>query len=517
MHAGNDTTSRTSRTLRSPLVQAGVLLLLAVATRIYRLTHWPLAGDEFFTIADSQALAFKWKPLLFYLNHYLVDPLLGLDVLGARFLPALSGIVSILLLYWAGRKLWGDAAGFFAALLAVFNPWHLYLSQFARYYTLVFLFSVVVIVAFYLAYRDDSPGWLAAGVVAGVLAMLSHASAGLVVGAIGAWVVAATAWRFVTGGRVSRFRMAVSGVVVAVLLAATAVYFVPMLIDWQSIPASYGFAGPVLFLSFGQWLTAGTSLFAVGGAWWMWRGGDRSTMTYLVSVAALPFFFLAVAGYFIKAAVPFLFPAAPAVFLLAGCFLDRLYGALDRRASVPAAAVAVVLLAGVATGAPSFVSHYMDGSRPDFRGAANFLNETVGPGDLVLTDLKNALERHLDAGPTVRGFDRSVEQLEEAARVDGEGAGSDVWITPWFKERGGFSDRGLGDATGWVRENCTLEHVVSRPRLDFRRNAVPVYRCGRQGSDRTPAGPSADGPRIDGVGPGTPSFFLPTTVAAMHQ
>lgn len=471
---------RRPRLSRSTLVPGALVLGLAVATRAYRLTYWPLAGDEFFTITDSRVLAFKGKPLLFWLNHYLVDPLLGLDVLGVRLLPAVFGILGILFLFWAGRRLWGDGAGLSAALLAVFSPWHLYLSQYARYYSLAFLLAAITIVAFWLAYREDSGPWLVAGVVSAGFGVLAHASAGMIFGAAAAWILVVTAWEHLTGEDVPALRLAAAGVVGVGLVAASAFYFVPILLGWSAHPARYGFAGPVLFLSFGQWLTAGTSLFAVGGSAWMWAAGERKKVSYLLAVVALPFLFLSVAGYFIKVSVPFLFVSAPAVFLLAGYFVHRVYVDLRSGAVAPAVAAAVVLLAGIATGVPSFVSHYMDGSRPDFRSAANWLEGHVDAGDdVVLTDLKNALERYLDVEVDARGFDRSVRQLEEV--VDEVAAGPSpgvVWVTPWIADRGGFNERGLGPATGWVRRHCVLRRVVSHPRLDFRRNEVHVYRCG---------------------------------------
>lgn len=465
---------------RSPWVQGTVLILFAALTRLYRLTHWPLAGDEFFTIQDSQVLAFKGKPLLFYLNHYLIEPWIGLDALGVRLLPVIFGIASIPLLFWAGRKLFGPPAGLFASLLALLNPWHLYLSQFARYYPLVFFFSILVIVAFFFAFRDDSVGWLIGGVVAATLAILSHASAGLVLGSIGFWVVASTVWEYAKEGRVSGFRTAVSGAIVAAVVVASVVYLVPVLVDWtRNIPAEYGFAGVVLFLSFGQWLTAGTSLFAVGGAAWLWTDGERGTATYLVSVVALPFLFLALGGYFFKASVPFLFPAAPAVFLLAAYFVHRIYRELRNTRFSAAVISGVVLLAGSATGATSFVSHYMDGSRPDFRSAASYLNRHVESDDaVVLTDRMRSLERYLDVDVETVGFDRSVQQMETAVAPDSLSSPREVWVTAWIKERAGFSGWALGSAEDWIRTNCVLRHVASRPRLDFRRNDVRVYRCG---------------------------------------
>lgn len=468
-----------ARWTKNPVLQVTFLLVLALVTRLYRLTYWPLVGDEFFTIVDSQTLANKGKPLLFYLNHYLIEPWIGLDVLGVRLLPVVFGIASIPLFFWAGRKLFGPPAGLLGALLVLFNPWHLYMSQFARYYPLVFFFSVVALVAFFVALRSESTGWLIGGGIAAALAVLSHASAGLVLGAIGFWIVVSTGWRYLNEKEVSRFRMAVSSVIVALVAVASAVYLVPVLLDWiRNIPAAYGFAGPVLFMSFGQWLTAGTCLFALGGAAWMWERGDREPVTYLLAVVALPFLFLAAGGYFFKASVPFLYAVAPAVFLLAGYFLQRLYLELENARLSALAVTGLVLLTGISTGATSFVSHYMDGSRPDFRAAANYLDRHVeSENAVVLTDLKRSLEYYLEAELETRGFDRSVEQLDRVAGEDEGSQSAAVWITPWIKERGGFNDQVLGSARDWIRRECVLRRVVTRPRLDFRRNEVRVYRC----------------------------------------
>lgn len=496
MSTGRSWERETGPVARSPLIPLAGLLLLATATRLYRLTHWPLVGDEFFTITDSLTLNLdKSKPLLFVLNHYLVEPWLGLDALGARLLPVLFGIGSVLVLYWAGRALLDGTAGLVAALLAIFNPWHLYMSQYARYYTLVFLLASAFTVALYLGYRRSDVRWLAAGLVLAGLGVLAHPSAGLVFGAICLWAVADTAWDYLSGEPVSRVRIASAGVLPLVVAAVGLAYFVPILVGWSGNAPEVGFAGPVLAMSFGQWMTAGTCLFAAAGAVWMWRTGDRKTATYLLAIVAFPFLFLSVGGYFLRANVPFLFPAAPAVFLLAGHFLARLVRALRSQPVTARLIAGVVLLAGIATGLPSFLSHYMDGSRPDYRTAAHFLEGRQDPAtDIVLSDLSNSLAYYLASDVEVRGFERTVEQLEsavgEAAR---DGAGGDVWITPWIKDRGGFNDAGLGAVTGWVRSRCVLERRVSWPRLDFRRNAVDVYRCPR-GRGTRPSTAGASGP-----------------------
>lgn len=488
-----------SRIARSPTAQVGFLLALAAVTRLYRLTYWPLEGDEFFTRQASLTMNVKGWPLLFALNHYLIQPWHALDALGLRLLPVLFGILSIPVLFWAGRKMMDTKAGLFAALLAVFNPWHLLLSQFARYYTLVFLFTTLSIVLLLEGYRKRRVAWLVGGLVLAALAALSHPSAALVTAAICCWAVADTVLRRIRGEPVSRFQAIIAVAVIAVGVAGV-VYLLPILIHFSHVNApSSGFPGPVLVLSFAQWMTAGTVLFALGGTVWMWRDGKRTTTSYLVAIIVLPMLFVSVGGYVFKATVPYLFATAPAVFLLAGYFVGSLARALEPHRVVGTAASAIVLLAGVATGLPSFLSQYMDGTRPDYRSAATYLARHASPrSDLVLSDMSGSLQFYLgpDSALEVRGFERTVGQLEESVRtVAGRSPAGQVWVTPWIRGRGGFNDTGLGAARDWLRVHCILMHVVARSRLDYRRNAVDIYRCPPSDSLASPSSRVADRPR----------------------
>src|SRR5437016_2317951 len=78
----------------------------------------------------------------------------------------------------ARRRALGSMAGLYAALLAALSPWHLYLSQFARYYTLLFCDAVLVYTLLPRALDQDSPRLylLCAGLL--TLGALTHPSLG---------------------------------------------------------------------------------------------------------------------------------------------------------------------------------------------------------------------------------------------------------------------------------------------------------------------------------------------------
>src|SRR6185312_1527604 len=97
----------------------------------------------------------------YLLNHYVVHPFIPLDEFGLRFLPALFGALGIPVVYAVGRRLVGERAALFAAALLAVSPLHVYYSQFARYWSLVFLLSAVYPYALYLGLRERNRGALA--------------------------------------------------------------------------------------------------------------------------------------------------------------------------------------------------------------------------------------------------------------------------------------------------------------------------------------------------------------------
>jgi 4-amino-4-deoxy-L-arabinose transferase-like glycosyltransferase len=55
----------------------------------------------------------------------------GLNIVTTRLPGAVGGIITILLIYYVGRRLFNEATGLWAALLLTLNPWHLQQSRWA--------------------------------------------------------------------------------------------------------------------------------------------------------------------------------------------------------------------------------------------------------------------------------------------------------------------------------------------------------------------------------------------------
>ena len=94
--------------------------------------------------------------------------------MGLRLLPAIFGVLAIPTFYVVARRLVGTRAALFGALLLAVSGLHVYYSQFARYWSLVFLLSTVYPYALYLGLRERNPRALALGLLTAVVAIAAH-------------------------------------------------------------------------------------------------------------------------------------------------------------------------------------------------------------------------------------------------------------------------------------------------------------------------------------------------------
>jgi len=474
-----------------PAVLLASLIVLALALRVWRLGHWGFEGDEIFTLRDSLNPSLSNpRPLLYFLNHYLVRPLVPLDELGLRLLPALFGVLAIPAFYLVSRRLVGTRAALFGTLLLAVNPIHVYHSQYARYWSLVFLLSAVYPFALYLGFRERNRGWLALGLVTGVLAVLAHPTAVLLVGGLGLFL--ASHLRRDHLARLWRQRSVRWGTLFVVILAAViGGRYLLVLRNWIfERPQLQGGADHLLHSPGGPWvkqaaimlsymdgLTPPLMLVGVLGIYLLWQGRDRSLALLLTYLVVVPVAFILLLAFRTAVSTTYLLSTTPVFFIGAGVFLDRLAGVdweLRPRWLLSATVTAIIILAG----APTLVSQYRDGRRNDFRGVARWLNERLAPGDVVFSDQYRTLSHYL-RGAEARRLVADPAPLEQSVtRLHESGGGGTLWIVkPVAAEGGHRTNPRLGSLKGWIYHNCQLSNSIGVARLDFRHNELQIYRC----------------------------------------
>lgn len=468
----------------APAVWLAILTLVGTALRVIDLGRWSLEGDEVFTYRDSVVppQAGNARPLIYFLNYYLIRPWTELDELSLRVLPAVFGILAIPAIYLVVRRLLGQRAGLFAAFLLTFSALHVYHSQSARYWSLVFLLCLIYPAGIFIGIRERDRGWLAAGAITGLLAILAHPTAGLLFGGLGVWAGIAysrhdlvrSAWdqRSVRWGA---FGLAAATIAIALL-------FAPVLREWMEMPHQARLRGAALVLSYVDSLTVGLVLIGALGILWLWRNEERSLAFLLMSILLVPTLFWLVLSYFTAVSTAYLLPTTPAFFIGGAAFLDRL--AANDHSLLPRGVLTLGVAALVISdNLPVLASHYLDGSRADFRAAARYVDVHRGAGDVVFSDQQPVTQHYLP-GMVVRPMTRNPKSLEEAlieARQATPGAA--LWTVALVAPRGGFRTHSLPRVSTWIYKHCRLSATFGVPRLDFRQNELQIYRCPPEADD----------------------------------
>ena len=127
------------------LVLVGVITLLSLALRTWRLDYQPLWWDEgisiFLAHQDTAAIlddrARDIHPPLYFLVLRTWIQFVGPSAWATRFLSVWFSVLTIPLLYVMGRRLFGHQSGWLAGVILAVAPFHIHHSQETRMYTLV--------------------------------------------------------------------------------------------------------------------------------------------------------------------------------------------------------------------------------------------------------------------------------------------------------------------------------------------------------------------------------------------
>ena len=470
------------------------LTIVAAALRFWRLGRWGFDSDETFTLRDSVDLdRSNPRPLLYFLNHYLLGPVLPLDEFGLRILPALFGALGIFALYFVSSRLVGKRAALFGALLLTFSGLHVYYSQFARYWSLVFLLSTVYPFAIYLGLREHNRRMLALGLVTCVLAVLAHPVSLLLVGGLAPWILATYLRPYpLVRLRSQRSHRTIMwlGLFLVMLVAVVTTRFVPMLRGWISahdtgqttsefllhLPGKPGLKQIVFLFGYVDSLTLPLVLTGALGIIWLWQRRDRSLAFLMTCMLVFPITFLVLLSLRTPVGVFYLVPTIPIFFIGAGVFLDRLTAVdpgLRPRWLLPASVTLII----IAAGAPTLISQYRDGRRYDFRSAAHWLERRLAPGDVVFSDQFQVVAHYLP-GTDVRRLSADTNRLMQSVQVLHQpGRQRAVWIIAPAPAHAFRTNPKLAGLRNWMYNQCQLSFTIGVGRMDFRQYYLQLYRC----------------------------------------
>ncbi len=375
-------------------LSAAIVLVVAFAIQSYGITTWPMADDEvpslvelgilhngadkFFSVPPEQIprlpkativwntyqrYAIRWLPVSGELSYRLPSLICGL-------LTAL--LVFLIAARWRG--LW-----YAAALSILFNGSQLValLTQVNRFYSLPML---LLTIAFAVMWSPaGGAGMLAVAAGLAALAVLSHNIV------LPVFVMAfGVAFVLYFVGRASLSLVLRSGVAAAVSVAIYLFYLLPLVRGW----ASTGNLTPVL-ISFSAHAGPPALALALFGGWLALTRpdqGDSMLWWLLLFAGSLVFFLVA----------PVSWNPRYFIFYMAAMWVLGAHAMEFVARRVGFGAVGLAWYAAITISiAPFLLSHLQDGSRHDYRAAADVLKTYSQPGEPLLSDDAETISYYL--------------------------------------------------------------------------------------------------------------------------
>lgn len=458
----HDTTKR-----GSDLLILLVLTFLGLLTRGYGLADWDIIGDEYFTVHFAHE---RYKSLNNPAYYALVMgsfKLFGMSEWSARLPAMLLGLSAIPVFYLTWRNVIGRNAAIIGAAFIILSSWHLWLSQFSRFYTGVFLFASLSYYFYYQALRLASYRLLALAFAANAIGFLFHVTVAMVPLACGAFSLVVVAFRRRAepgfSARIATIHLLVLGV--AGLAALPLLWSVGS--TWSGMGQMWGYGPAKTALVIAKFVQIPIAMTALLGAVMLLQK-DVFKGTFFMLGIGLPIV-AAVIGASVMAIRPhYVFYTVPLVIVMAAFLCEEVRAALARY-RFAAHALTALLIAGLL---PSFVSHYIGRASLDSREAVAFIESSYRPGDRIVSfskQFRHYGDHKFYIEPKIGDQHFMHTGWQEALKPYEEGIGR-VWIV--LKAERKPLAKGLEH---WLLRNARLVWRKFETRFDYEIRGMEIF------------------------------------------
>jgi predicted membrane-bound mannosyltransferase len=462
------------RSRAKTLMVCGVVTLLAGCLRFYGLGEWSFANDELATFVESDRLfgspedgeftIYDVLPRLIptsYAIHESGYQLFGREEFGSRTMPAIFGTLHVAMVFLLGTRLHGRRFGLILSSMVALWPEHIFHSQQNRFYMFAMCGSTLAFFLATLGLQQSSKKHLIGALVVAALSVTTHT---LATGLAPMFYFAILASLVVCRAKVSR-RFTVNGLsVVALVVAFVLFYALPNIRgNWtggvngwmyspvhalMTIPGSLGWGVIVLSLT-------GSLLLAA-------QRQPQHIFVFLCTAAVVPFALLVpfAVNFHPEYLMIVIFPALYS----AAWFVHVVTRQLEEHSKT--AAFTFVVFAALSN-FPTLVSYYVDGSRPNFRLASEFLmTHSVSDDNIAAISIGNLRHYHQDLPPThvidpVSPIASISEVVSESGRT-------------WIVIQSGRS--GIAPSLQeWLNRTCRLEKTIHKKRFDYYANRIDIF------------------------------------------
>lgn len=359
-----------------------IFILLGFASRIYGISDWSFIGDEYPTVRYATERIYSLINPAYYVLVLGSFELFGVTEWSARFPAFILGIVSIPVFYLTWRNIVSENVALIGALLIIFSSWHIFYSQFSRFYTGIFLFGSLTYYLYYKAILSDSLKYLCWGMVANIVAILFHLTSILIAASFAFFCIIVLLFKSTIASEYSK-RIAV------VFLSITAIgglLLMPLL--WDKLTArgqlAIGVGGPIrLIFQLVKDVQLPITISALFGLALLSRKDIMKGSFFALGIG-IPLLILIFSSMSAAISSRYTFYALPLIFILSAFLCDQVWEALRDYYSYKIASHVLTVVIIVCM-LPQTISHYVGRDSLNFREVVAFIEKSYQPGDRILS------------------------------------------------------------------------------------------------------------------------------------
>lgn len=457
---------------------AAMLWVLPLTIFCSLIGKWSMSGDEYYTWFDSskpiaELLSYERKPLYYLICHFLLDLDLGFSREVVIRIPAAIASSLIPPTFYVMLASRSSRVAVLVSVIALANPWLFQMSQFARFYSLAFLFTTIAsLSAFRWLGQKKRLLWLLLSGISGLLAALAHTPAFIVVPASIVGLFAACFWESPDSVYqfLRRYGFSLAAMTI-VVLAAMLIVLKEMVYFWfTSSSGQFGnYSVPQILAAlaiFGGLSTWSMAILPTFRRPKLWTASDVFLMTTIV-FSSVPL--LALVPFGGGVAARYLMFCLPSVFVLAGIHWHTIHAGLSCRAQQ--AGLAFGLLA---FNLPYLASVYVDGNHFDYREAARRVEAMELENPIIIATAHQLLNLYLTSHEST-----DLSDFENGLPRDLINAGIEQAINERrpliLVSREDRKQLSIPDQE-WLYSRFAQVCVIEKPRFDHRRHRMVIYR-----------------------------------------
>jgi 4-amino-4-deoxy-L-arabinose transferase-like glycosyltransferase len=442
------------KSTRLQLLVLGAITLIGAVLRFYKLGEWSFWIDEMLSAERAMSVfqqisngEFRLLPHpLTRVSMHVPIAILGMSEWSVRLAPAAIGILSVPILYYPVRKIFGTAVAMVTGLLLATSPWHLLWSQSGRFYALLLLIYTLALLTFYIGIEQSKFGYVVLSFILMGLAVTERFLALHIVPVIVGYLVMLGTFPSTRPAGVGRRKLGLIillGIIPAFILAS------PYLQDpsrWTDKFAAIGESLEPLRIMKEYIALVSPAVLGMGGLGVLVLLIEKNRGALLFAMGAcFPPLITVVASFFQFSATRYAFVSLTSWIILASVAAVSLIARSQKSGKFLAVGALFILL--LVDPFHEVLKYYASpsGGRANWKALFEYVQNEMEPDELVVTN-KPSLGRYY-LQQEVIGMEEIVPEISPEVIVADS---KRVWFVV------GGTSRVDPELERWIRENCTV-------------------------------------------------------------